>query len=88
MQEERNYTNSQLKVRDEKIDELYSKFRELEQKYGELAQEKREVEWQLKRKTAEAEMWKKESEKWQGIAGDLEKKVDRLEKELIFTKGG
>ena len=89
LQEEREYLNSQLKIRDEKIDGLYDKFREWEEKYIEAHRDKVEAEWQLKKQVAENDLLEKENEllvsenkQLRIRVEDLEERVDELEKEV------
>lgn len=81
LQEERAWTNEQLKERDKKIDDLWEKFRLLEKDNNAVLHEKWELEFDLRRETKEKELVIQENKRLQERIGKLEDRVGELEKE-------
>lgn len=81
LQEERAWTNNQLKERDKKIDDLWEKFRQLEKDNSAILHEKRELEFELRKEQKEKEQALQENERLKGRIEKLEERVEELEKE-------
>lgn len=81
LQEERAYTNSELKERDKKINDLYNLYHKSEDRNRELFNENSSLKWQLDREKVLKEQLQIENDGLKDKIDHLEKRVDELEKE-------
>lgn len=81
LQEERAYTDQQLKERDTKIDDLYRLYHESEERNRNLSSENSSLKWQLDKEIAIKEQLEAENDELKYKIDHLEKRVDELEKE-------
>ncbi|MER2293973.1 MAG: hypothetical protein ABS913_01485 [Desemzia incerta] len=81
LQEERVYTNSELKERDKKINDLYNLYYKSEDRNRELTNENSSLKWQLEREKVLKEQLQTENDGLKDKIDHLEKRVDELEKE-------
>lgn len=79
LQEERAYTDTQLKERDTKINELYGLYHKSEERNRNLSNENSSLKWQLDKETAIKEQLQIENDELKDKIDHLEKRVDELE---------
>lgn len=87
LQEERAYTNSELKERDKKINDLYNLYYKSEERNRELTNENSSLKWQLEREKVLKEQLQIENDGLKDKIDHLEKRVDELEKERKKRNG-
>lgn len=75
LQEERNYTNTQLQLRDTRIDALYETVNNLKTDLQKALHENRVLTWELDKEVAKNKILTEENTKLKSIIKDLREKL-------------